>query len=77
MWAIGSAVFAGAVAFVGINLWDQSLVIWYGLLALTVSCSTGILTERNSRPHSLRKRANEIAVRAEFEEDAKTAYASC
>jgi hypothetical protein len=73
MWAIGSAVFAGAVGFIGINFWDQSLVIWYGLLALTVSCSTGILAER-PRTRPLRKRADQFEVLEDFQENEKTEY---
>jgi len=75
MWAIGSAVFAGAVAFIGINLWDQSLVIWYGLIALTVSCSTGILAKRNPRTRPLRKRPDHIAISADFQENSETEFA--
>jgi hypothetical protein len=74
MWAIGSAVFAGTVAFVGINFWDQSQVIWYGLLALTVSCSTGILAERNPRTRPLRQRADQIVVPMDCLETTKTEY---
>jgi hypothetical protein len=33
MWALGSALFATAVAFVGISFWDQTQVVWYALLA--------------------------------------------
>jgi hypothetical protein len=75
MWALGSAVFAGAVAFIGINFWDQSQVIWYGLLALTVSCSTGILAKRNQRSRLLRQRADQIAIPTDSLEDTKTEYA--
>jgi hypothetical protein len=74
MWAIGSAVFAGTVDFVGINFWDQSQVIWYGLLALTVSCSTGILAERNPRTRPLRQRADQIVVPMDCLETTKTEY---
>jgi hypothetical protein len=33
LWALGSALFANAVAFFGISYWDQTQVVWYGLLA--------------------------------------------
>jgi hypothetical protein len=33
LWALGSALFANIVAFVGISYWDQTQVVWYGLLA--------------------------------------------
>jgi hypothetical protein len=34
IWAIGSALFANAVAFFGISYFDQSIVPWYALLAM-------------------------------------------
>jgi hypothetical protein len=33
LWALGAALFANVVAFVGISYWDQTQVVWYGLLA--------------------------------------------
>jgi hypothetical protein len=33
LWALGSALFAHVVAFIGISYWDQTQVVWYGLLA--------------------------------------------
>jgi hypothetical protein len=34
LWAIGSALFANAVAFFGISYFDQNIVSWYCLLAI-------------------------------------------
>ena len=34
LWAIGSALFAQAISFLGISLWQQSIVEWYALLAV-------------------------------------------
>lgn len=34
IWAIGSALFANVVAFVGISYFDQTIVGWYALLAM-------------------------------------------
>ncbi len=34
MWAMGAALFAHAVAFFGIGYWDQTIVLWYALLAM-------------------------------------------
>lgn len=34
IWAIGSALFANVVAFVGISYFDQTVVGWYALLAM-------------------------------------------
>jgi hypothetical protein len=33
LWALGSALFAQLMSFLGISLWDQSIVGWYALLA--------------------------------------------
>jgi hypothetical protein len=32
-WALGATLFANVVAFFGISYWDQTQVVWYGLLA--------------------------------------------
>ncbi len=34
VWALGAALFANAVAFLGIGYFDQIIVVWYGLLAM-------------------------------------------
>jgi hypothetical protein len=34
IWAVGSALFANAVAFFGISYFDQTMVAWYCLLAM-------------------------------------------
>jgi hypothetical protein len=34
IWALGAALFANLVAFFGISYFDQTIVAWYGLLAL-------------------------------------------
>ena len=33
LWALGAALFANVVNFFGISYWDQTQVVWYGLLA--------------------------------------------
>ena len=33
VWALGSALFANVVSFFGISYFDQTIVVWYGLLA--------------------------------------------
>jgi hypothetical protein len=32
-WALGASLFANVVSFFGISYWDQTQVVWYGLLA--------------------------------------------
>jgi hypothetical protein len=34
IWGLGAALFANVVAFLGISYFDQTIVAWYGLLAL-------------------------------------------
>jgi len=34
-WALGASLFANVVAFFGISYFDQTIVAWYGLLAMT------------------------------------------
>lgn len=49
LWALGAALFANVVAFVGISYWDQTQVVWLGLLAAicaaTVARPTKKMTE--------------------------------
>ena len=33
LWALGASLFAHVVSFFGISYWDQTIVVWYGLLA--------------------------------------------
>jgi hypothetical protein len=36
-WCLGSSLFAAMVAFLGISFFDQSIVIWYALLSMTIA----------------------------------------
>jgi hypothetical protein len=47
-WALGSALFAYAMSFIGISLWDQSIVEWYAFLAFIGAAAV---------PHALRATA--------------------
>ena len=38
VWALGAALFANVVAFVGISYFDQIIVGWYALLAIIANC---------------------------------------
>jgi hypothetical protein len=40
IWALGCAMFANAVAFFGIFYFDQSILVWYGLLAMVATAGT-------------------------------------
>jgi CDP-diglyceride synthetase len=45
MWALGSALFANMVAFLGISYFDQTIVIWYTLLAM-ISAATVVRSKK-------------------------------
>jgi hypothetical protein len=47
MWALGAALFANVVAFIGISYWDQTQVGWYALLAMISAC---FVATRNKKP---------------------------
>jgi hypothetical protein len=40
LWALGSALFANVVSFLGISYFDQTMVAWYGLLAVVSTAVT-------------------------------------
>jgi hypothetical protein len=46
-WALGATLFANVVAFFGISYWDQTQVVWYGLLA-AISAVSVIRPNRES-----------------------------
>jgi hypothetical protein len=47
VWALGAALFANVVAFLGISYWDQTQVGWYALLAMISAC---LATRRDKGP---------------------------
>ena len=49
VWAIGAALFANTVAFFGIVYFDQSMLAWYGLLAM-ISATATFVPELNPKP---------------------------
>lgn len=61
LWALGAALFANVVAFVGISYWDQTQVVWYGLLA-AISAAVAI------RPEKKEKQSTEAEVGAPTDE---------
>lgn len=54
VWALGSALFANVVAFFGISYFDQTIVVWYGLLAaisaVALSARMAVVVESTSLP---------------------------
>jgi hypothetical protein len=49
VWAIGAALFANTVAFFGIVYFDQSMLAWYGLLAM-ISATATFVPHLNPKP---------------------------
>lgn len=50
LWAMGACLFANVVSFVGISYWDQTEVVWYGLLA---AISAAALVRRQQESHDV------------------------
>jgi len=47
-WGLGCSLFASVVSFMGISLSDQSIIAWYGLLALLSALSAGAMQSHYS-----------------------------
>jgi hypothetical protein len=60
LWALGASLFANVVAFFGISYFDQTIVAWYGLLAMI--CAVTILpTVKKTQPAGLDTVPSEFA----------------
>lgn len=55
VWGLGSSLLAAAIAFCGINLIDQSIVVWFALLALVAAASNGALQVSSVESARLKK----------------------
>lgn len=51
-WCLGASLFAGMISFFGITLFDQSVVVWYALLAMIAGASAGYRARRHPSPDS-------------------------
>jgi hypothetical protein len=51
LWAIGSCLFANAVGFFGIVYFDQSILLWYVVLAM-ISAGTAFAADRDRVEHA-------------------------
>lgn len=51
IWAIGAALFANTVAFLGIFYFDQSILAWYALLAMASVTTTFVAPKKVSESH--------------------------
>jgi hypothetical protein len=50
IWALGAALFANVIAFFGVSYFDQTIVAWYGLLALISAALTMRLNKETALP---------------------------
>ena len=63
LWALGAALFANVVAFIGISYTDQTQVVWYGLLAaISAAAVVHPQPETIQVPVRLRSRALALTV---------------
>lgn len=51
-WAIGACVFSNAIAFIGISYFDQSIVVWLGLLAILSAIPVVVEKPNQDKPLS-------------------------
>lgn len=66
VWAIGAALFANAVAFLGISYWDQTQVGWYALVVM-ISASLATRKDKGPKPRRLNHSDNNVP-RVEYDE---------
>jgi len=52
IWAIGAALFANSIAFLGIVYFDQSIIAWYALLVMLSVITNFAVEEQNAQPES-------------------------
>jgi len=53
LWALGASLFAYTMAFIGVSLWDQSILEWYMLLAMIGAVAVPLLqTAKNPAPEN-------------------------
>jgi hypothetical protein len=48
VWALGACLFANTVGFFGIVYFDQSILIWYSLLAMVSATATFVAREKET-----------------------------
>jgi hypothetical protein len=57
LWALGAALFANVVAFMGIAYIDQTQVVWYALLA-AISAAAVVCSKREVIPVQAQKHSD-------------------
>jgi hypothetical protein len=67
-WALGAALFANVVAFVGVSYFDQTMVAWYALLAMIPAAITA-LPKKELSPVALGAPPQEMALVPQLTEE--------
>ncbi len=49
LWALSASLFANVVAFFGISYYDQTIVVWYALLAMICAMATSVRKELSGK----------------------------
>lgn len=57
LWSLGAALFANLIAFMGISYYDQTMVVWYALLAM-ISAASLTVTQGETPPLLSHKEAD-------------------
>jgi hypothetical protein len=68
LWALGSALFANVIAFLGISYFDQTMVGWYALLAM-IPAAIAVRPKKQLTPEPLAAPAQEPSLAAPVPED--------
>lgn len=68
IWALGAALFANVIAFIGISYFDQTIVAWYGLLAM-VSVALALTHKKESVQPQFRPTWDSVVAAPQFTPD--------
>jgi hypothetical protein len=52
IWALGASMFANVVAFFGIAYFDQTIIAWYGLLAMIAAAAVTVRRQQREKGES-------------------------
>jgi hypothetical protein len=69
LWALGSALFANVIAFIGISYFDQTEVGWYALLAM-IPAAIAVRPKKESKPEPITAPTEETSLVSQLAEEA-------
>jgi len=70
IWALGASLFANIVAFFGISYFDQTMLVWYALLAMiSVVTSTVLAKQRDRTRQGSKGQMSTVTFKADGESD--------